>query len=95
MIGQQLWAGLSVVSVGAVSAAAPEATDPNIVATKSNYGFLAFLVFFCIALAVWVIARSLNKHLRRLHFLEQEERAATQRAQEEQGEEHRQGARGQ
>lgn len=50
--------------------------SPDVVASKSNYGFLAFLVFFGLALALWVISRSLNKHVRKIRFAEREEALA-------------------
>ncbi len=57
-----------------------DADNPDVVASKSNYGFLAFLVFFCLAIAVWIISRSLNKHLRKIRFAEREEELAREAA---------------
>lgn len=48
--------------------AVPAASDPATIAATSNYGFLAFLALFFLALCLWLLVRSMNKHLRKIRF---------------------------
>ncbi|WP_288799083.1 hypothetical protein ACF3NS_07785 [Arsenicicoccus cauae] len=53
-------------------------------------GFAAFVVIFLLALAIWLLARSMNGHLRRVRYRE----AAEQQAERDRQAEREQGAEG-
>ncbi len=49
--------------------------------TKVTAGLAGFVVLFCLAIACWLLFRSMNKHLRRVRWQEErEEREAAERS---------------
>ncbi len=54
--------------------------------TKVTAGLAGFVVLFCLAIACWLLFRSMNKHLRKVRWQqEQEEEAARQQEAEAHG----------
>src|SRR5699024_6548728 len=51
--------------------------------TKVTAGLAGFVVLFCLAIACWLLFRSMNKHLRKVRWAEErEEREAAENAPE-------------
>ncbi len=61
------------------------AADPEPITANGNYGLMAFLVFFFIAMAIWALARSMNKHIRNINNAARLEKAKREQAMAEGG----------